>query len=138
MNILFDTNVILDVLLDREPFSEDSSELLSRAERGEIAGFATATTITTIHYLCSRVGDGSKAKRQIGSLLSVLEVATVNRSVIEAALSSRLADFEDAVLTEAGRLVPVEAIATRNKRDFSLAGLPAYTPTELINLLDSD
>lgn len=61
----------------------------------------------------------------------------VNRGVIEAALASRLADFEDAVLGESAALVSADAIVTRNKRDFLAARVPAYTPSELLNLLDS-
>jgi predicted nucleic acid-binding protein len=51
MRVLFDTNVILDVLLERRPFSESASKLLSRVEKGEITGLVCATTITTIYYL---------------------------------------------------------------------------------------
>ena len=54
MKVLFDTNIILDVLLDREPFSEHASYLMSKVERSEINGFLCATTVTTIHYLLSR------------------------------------------------------------------------------------
>ena len=60
MRILFDTNVILDVLLDREPFSTTAAKLFSKVETGEITGYVCATTITTIHYLARKViGTGS-------------------------------------------------------------------------------
>ena len=55
MKILFDTNVILDVLLDREPFSSIAAKLFSRVETGEITGYVCATTITTLHYLTRKV-----------------------------------------------------------------------------------
>lgn len=135
MKILFDTNIILDVLLDRQPFSEDAAALLSCAERGDIAGYAAATTITTLYYLCAKAGGNAKAKRQVASLLALLEIAPVNRGVIESALASRMRDFEDAVLVAAGALVRVEAIATRNKQDFRLASVSAHTPAELLELL---
>ena len=54
MKTLFDTNVILDVLLDREPFSDEASFLLSKVERAEIVGFICATTVTTIYYIASK------------------------------------------------------------------------------------
>ena len=60
MKALFDTNVILDVLLDRVPFSNDASYLLTKVEQSEISGFVCATTLTTIHYLATKVL-GSKA-----------------------------------------------------------------------------
>lgn len=136
MRILFDTHVIPDVLLDRQPFSEDSAALLSCAERGDSAGYAAATTITTLYYLCAKAGGNAEAKRQVASLLALLDIAPVNRSVIESALASRMRDFEDAVLAAAGTLVPVQAIATRNKHDFRLASVSAHTPAELLALLD--
>ena len=55
MKILFDTNVVLDVMLDREPFSESACQLFSIVEQGEAVGFISATTVTTIHYLASKV-----------------------------------------------------------------------------------
>ena len=51
MRILCDTNIILDVLLDREPFVEASAEVLKRCEIGIIEGFTTPTCITDIFYL---------------------------------------------------------------------------------------
>jgi len=137
VRVLFDTNVIMDVLLDREPFSAAAAELMSRAERGQIAGFACGTTITTIHYLCSKVLGKEEARNKLRALLSVVEVAPVARNLIAAALESPVPDFEDAVLSEAATLVSAHAIATRKKKDFSGARVPVYTPPELLRLLDS-
>jgi hypothetical protein len=86
------------------------------AERGDIPGYAAATTITTLYYLCAKAGGNAKTKRQVASLLALLEIATVNRGVIESALASRMRDFEDAVMAAAGALVRVEAIATRTSK----------------------
>ena len=114
MRALLNTNVLLDVLLDREPFSTQSAQVLSRAERGEISGYACATTVTTIFYLCSRASGRRQARRHVETLLSILDVAPVNRRVIEAALASRFKDFEDAVVSESAALVSADTIVTRN------------------------
>jgi len=94
MKVLFDTNVILDVLLDREPFSVATSLLLAKAEQGEIAGFACATTITTIYYLAAKM-----AFCHVQSLLSLLSVAPVNKLVLENAVAAQFRDFENTVLS---------------------------------------
>ena len=138
MKVLFDTNVLLDVLLDREPFSTLATEVLSKVERGELSGYACATTVTTIFYLCRKEVGKDEASRHIHTLLSILEVAPVHRRVIEAALHANFRNFEDAVLSESAVLVSAEAIATRNKKDFSNSPISVYTPEELLNLLDSD
>jgi predicted nucleic acid-binding protein len=126
---------VLDVLLDREPFAEPAADLLSRAEAGEIAGCLCATTITTIHYLASKVVGDKESLLAVRKLLSIFEVAPVNRPVLEAALDSRLADFEDAVLYEAARQVSAQAIVTRDPADFKKSALPVYSPRELLQAL---
>lgn len=135
MKVLFDTNVILDVLLDRMPFSEDASVLLSKAEAGDISAYLCATTITTIHYLAAKtIGDGA-ALHAISSLLNLFEIAPVTRAVLSDALASGFTDFEDAVLYQAARHAGADAIVTRNRQDFKKASLVLYSPNELVNAI---
>jgi len=136
MNILFDTNVLLDVLLDREPFAVDAAFLMTKVEQSEIGGFLCATTVTTIHYLIAKALGAKEAGRHIKSLLSLFIVAPVNRAVFEQALAASFTDFEDAVLHAAACHAGVQLIVTRNVRDFSKATLPVFTPAELINALE--
>lgn len=135
LKVLFDTNVVLDLLLDRKPFSTAAARLLSEAEAGRLTGCVCATTITTIHYLASKVLGAKKAREDIGRLLSFLEVAAVNRPVIESALGGKMADFEDSVLAEAAKQVGANALVTRNARDFKKAGIPVHSPEELLVFL---
>ena len=137
MKVLFDTNVILDVLLDREPFSEDASILLSMVEQSEIMGFVCATTITTIHYLATKSLGPKSASRHIQSLLALFVIAPVNRVVLEEAFKAKFKDFEDAVLHEAALHAGAEYIVTRNISDFKKTKLPVYEPGELLNALES-
>ncbi len=137
MKVLFDTNIILDVLLDRKPFSEHASYLMSKVERSEINGFLCATTITTIHYLLSKYLDKEKAIDSINSIMALFEVASVNRLVIENALKSKFTDFEDAVLHESARHAGAEYIITKNINDFKITKIPVFTPAEFLNMLES-
>lgn len=68
--------------------------------------------------------------------MTVFEVAAVNRGVLEQALVSPLADYEDAVLVEAAGAVGIDAVVTRNVRDFKAASLRVYTPGELLGILE--
>ncbi len=135
MKALFDTNVILDVLLDREPFVYDSLYLLSKVEQSEITGFVCATTITTIHYLASKTLGADQALRHINSLLSLFVIAPVNRIVIENAINSKFNDFEDAVLHAAAQHAGAKYIVTRNSIDFKKSQLSVFEPPELVNAL---
>lgn len=137
MKVLFDTNIILDVLLDRKPFSEHASYLMSKVERSEINGFLCATTVTTIHYLLSKYLDKEKAIDSINSIMALFEIASVNRLVIENALKSKFPDFEDSVLHESARHAGAEYIITRNIKDFKKSKIPAYTATEFLSMLES-
>ncbi len=137
MKILFDTNVILDVLLDREPFSDPAAYLMSKAEQSEIRGFVCATTMTTIYYLVKKVVDSDAANRHTASLMSIFEIAPVNRVVLENALKLNFTDFEDAVLYESALHAGVEYILTRNISDFKSSQIPVFEPIEFIHIIES-
>ena len=135
MKIFFDTNVILDVLLDREPFVRDALYLLARVERSEVTGCICATTVTTIYYLVRKVLGTKEATRHIKTLLSLFEIAPVNRAVLEAALDSKFSDFEDSVLHASALTVGADCIVTRDLSGFKKAKVPVYTPDELVSAL---
>lgn len=135
MKVLFDLDVVLDLLLDRLPFSEDAANLLSKAERGEITGYLCATAVTTLHYIARKTLGERKARQEVRKLLTFLEPVAVNRAVLESALEIRFRDFEDAVSHEAARQAGVECIVTRNVRDFKVSRIPVYSPKDLLRIL---
>ncbi len=135
MKIIFDTNIVLDVLLDREPFSTTGAFLFSKVEKGGLSGFLCATTITTVHYLACKTLGSRQARKHIGDLLTLFEIAPVNRVVLEGALRSPFADFEDAVIHEASVHAGAQALVTRNPTDFKQAKIPVYSPDELVRAL---
>ena len=137
MKILFDTNVILDVLLDREPFSDDAAFLMSLVEQSEIIGLICATTVTTIHYLATKALGPKVASRHIQTLLALFVIAPVNRVVLEGAAKSKFKDFEDAVLHESAIHAGAEYIVTRNLADFAKSKLPTFSPAGLISSIES-
>lgn len=137
MKILFDTNVVLDVLLDREPFSELATKLFSKVEKKELKGFLGATTITTIYYLASKIAGKNKADQEISKLLSIFQIAPVNKSVLDKAIKSKFSDFEDSVLHEAAKQIGAQGIVTRNPKDFKKATLSIYSTEELYKMLVS-
>lgn len=135
MKILFDTNVILDVMLDRTPFSEPASQLLSLVECGDISGIICATTVTTIHYLSTKALGKNKSKNKIKDLITLFEIASVNRTVIENAINSTFTDFEDSVIHQSANHAGAEAIATRDPKGFKKSKIPIYSPVELLKIL---
>ena len=136
MKILVDTNVVLDLLLDRTPHATAAAQVFSLIERNALSGYLCATTLTTVHYLATKVVGRKKSLEEISKLLRLFEVAPVNRVVLEAALGAQgFSDFEDAVLHEAARQTDTDALVTRSKKDFKKATLPVYEPGELIGII---
>lgn len=132
MKLLLDTNVILDVLLDRKPFVTDSAWVVAAVETGRIEGSLCATTITTLHYLASKTLGAKAAIREISCLLQIFRVAPVTEAVLKAALQSTGRDYEDLVLWESARSIGVDGIVTRNPGDFPKSGVSIYLPADIV------
>ena len=96
IRVLFDTNILLDVLLDRQPFVGASQELWAAIEERKVEGFISAHAVTTIHYLLAKAVGNARAKRSLGAILSVFQVAAVDGSVVHNALQAGDSDFENA------------------------------------------
>lgn len=137
MRVMFDTNVVLDLLLDREPFVKEAKILISKVEQGEIVGLLCATTITTIHYLLLKTNGKERSVEIIQSLLKLFEVASVTRVVLQDALEINDKDYEDAVLYKSGYHAGANMIVTRDRKGFSKAELPVMNPKEFLVLLES-
>ncbi len=135
MNVLFDTNVILDVLLEREPHVEAASKLFALVDNGRIEGSMCATTATTIYYIAAKSFGDRRARDQVHGLLGLFEVASVGRDVLDAALDIDFSDYEDAVLHEAARAAGATAIVTRDSQDFANSAIPILDPQELLAVI---
>ncbi len=136
MRVIVDTNVVLDVLLAREPFVDSAVAVFRLAEMSLVDAYLCATTVTTIDYLLEKALPKPEARKALSGLISLFEIAGVNRPVIERALASKINDFEDAVLEEAGKMVGADVVITRNAKDFSVSDLKIFEPTEFLSLFD--
>lgn len=136
MKLLVDTNVVLDVLLAREPFRQNGLKIFAAAETGEMEGWLCATTVTTIHYLAERSVGKEKARGHLENLLRLFHVAPVNGSVLHRALENGFGDYEDGVLYEAAKEAGVDGVVTRNIKDFKESGLPVYLPEAVVAQLE--
>ena len=130
MKVAVDSTVVLDVLLNRDPHVDDSAQILWAAESGAITALLCATTITTIHYMTVKTLGRAGSIAAIDQLLAIFDIAAVNRQVLQAAATSKIRDYEDAVLAHAAELAGATAIITRNAKDFAKSGLRVYTPRE--------
>lgn len=132
MKILIDTNIILDHLLARKPFAENAAWIFSAVEKGNLEGSISGTTVTTIHYLVTKALGAKASQLAVEQLLRLFDVAPINRTILASAIALKFNDFEDAVLHEAAAHAGIQAIITRNTKDFQKATLAIYSPDELI------
>jgi len=135
MKVLFDTNIVLDVLLDRVPFSTPASVLFTKVDKGELIGVLCATTLTTVHYLHSKTAKKKTVTENIRLLLELFEVAPVDQRVLARALDSKIPDFEDAVLEEAGKQSSAGILVTRDRKGFKNSSLTVYEPDPFLKVL---
>lgn len=133
--VLVDTDVVLDVLLERPAFIADAARVFDAVDRGHVGGCVAGHAVTTAYYVC-RNGRGDEAAREgVGLLLDTFDVAPVGRAELAASLASPFTDYEDGVAHEAAVASGCDAVVTRNVRDFAEADIPVYTPAELLAVL---
>jgi predicted nucleic acid-binding protein len=135
--LLFDVNVVLDVLLDRKAFADESSAAWAAVERGDAEGLLSAHALTTLHYLNAKTVGNTKAAETTEALLSVFEVAPVDEAVLRSAVALRWKDFEDAVTAAGARRAKCDAVITRNPRDFKGAPVRVLTPAEAVAWIET-
>ena len=116
--VLFDTNVILDVLLERQPHVQASAVAWATVESGQVKGMLVAHAVTTIHYLVGKQLGDREARRVVAAVLSVFTVAAVNSTVLKQALQSQQTDFEDAVTAAAAQAESCDWILSRDPKGF--------------------
>jgi len=135
VKILIDTNIVLDLILEREPFVEPAIAVFEQIERGTWTGYIAATTITNIFYIIRKAEGREVALNAINRLLIGLQFCAVNRQTIETALTLGQKDFEDGIQLACAIINQLDAIVTRDPKDFSGSNLPIYSPAELLNQL---
>ena len=136
MKVLVDTNVLLDFLLEREPFKKDAEELFAAIDSGQIIGYVTATTLTDIFYIARKHTRSLELAREaVFSILEIMTISPVNRNVLEAAFASGLTDFEDAVQIYSAIAQNLDAIITRDAKGFVSSTIPIYSVRELLKRL---
>ena len=129
--VLFDLNVILDVLQKRQPFYDESARALALAERGAVIGAMAAHSVTTLYTLYAKAHSPDRARVALADLMQILAIAPVDQRTVEQALILPYADLEDAVQMMAAVQAGADYLVTRNSNDYTAGPLPVLLPVEL-------
>lgn len=131
-SVLYDANVLLDVMLNRLPFYAGSAAALRMAARGMVDGYVAGHAVTTVAYVAGRQIGRAPTHRALTQLLTYIRVAPVTDLGVRNALSSSMRDFEDAVTVAAAQAAGVELIVTRDEADFADCPIPTVLPEVLL------
>ncbi len=135
MTVLLDTNIIVDVALERQPYFEASQQVLLLVEQGQIEGYISASTFGDLYYIIRRSRGREWTTDFINWLVTYCQIATVNEAVIRMALTSNFRDFEDAIQYSTAVVNQLDVIVTRNPQDFPVTTPRIISPNELIQEL---
>lgn len=134
--IFVDTNVIVDLIANRQPFSKFAIELFSLAEEGKVKLFTSSHSIATTHYLLKKYIDEKELREILHNLLDFLQIIPIDINTIKKSLKSKHKDFEDALqIITAYSIDKIDCIVTRNIKDFKNSEIPVLTPDELSGIL---
>jgi len=137
MRVLLDTDVVLDFVLERTPYVEAAAQLLEFHAKERYQGFISSITPINVFYVGRKAVGAEKARLSIADLLATLEVCPVTQATLISALDSSFSDYEDAVQYSSAVASGLDAIITRNVRDYKNATLPVFTPAEFLQQLRS-
>jgi predicted nucleic acid-binding protein len=133
MKVLIDTNIVLDFLLQREPFFQDAELLFQSIGAGHVVGYVTATTLTGIFYISRKhTRSIEQARQAISEILTVMVICCIDRAVLELAFNSGLVDFEDAVQIFSAVTQGLDAILTRDAQGFLSSPISVLSVQELL------
>lgn len=135
--IFVDTNILIDLLADRKPFSKYATELFTLAEQKKTKLFASSHSIATTHYLLKRYVDEKSLREILNNLLDFITIIPVDTDIIKKGLRSKNRDFEDAIQILCASTAKVDFIVTRNIKDFKDSTVEVLPPDELILMISS-
>lgn len=136
--IFLDTNVIIDFLADRKPFSISAAGIFNYGVLGKIKLYISAVSYNNIYYILRQSLSNSETIQLLDELSQMTEISDVTKSIIKASLKSDLKDFEDAIQYNCAlSLNKIDFIVTRDTKDFKKSLLPVMNPKEALILIES-
>jgi predicted nucleic acid-binding protein len=129
MKVLADTNIIIDILEQRDKFFQNSYKFIQLAVQGKLEAFMSAGSVTDVYYIIKgSLHDGRKAKEKIIALTALVGLCDTTVGDINTALTLSITDFEDAVIAAIAKRQKADFIVTRNEADFRNSPVPAISP----------
>jgi len=130
MNSVFlDSDILLDVLTGRLPFSIEAAAIFTLIENEQLKGYASSLSFSNLYYVLRKHASHDRVIKSLGKLSDLIEIMNVDQEIVRTALKSGFKDFEDALQCYTAQAnADIELILTRNIKDFQKSDLPVMTP----------
>lgn len=139
MKILIDTNIVIDALTSREPWSKSAEKIFIMAANNIVDMYITASAATDIYYLIRKYLHSTETARQImEKLYSLAGILEVKGEDLIDALASPITDYEDAVVEQVARRSGMECIVTRNQKDYEAGITKIFLPEDFIRFMEQE
>lgn len=136
-NIFLDTNVLMDILANRQPFYKSSAEIYKLGLRKKVVLFTSSNTISTLHYLLKKFTTEENIRKSLDEVTTVLSIIPVDINIIKKSLKSNHKDFEDAIqIVSAQSINNMDCIVTRDLKDYKFAEITVLTPDDFLNTIE--
>jgi len=135
--ILLDTDINLDFVLARQPFFVEAKEIFLRLAQNKFEAYIADITAINIYYFGRKEIGRSNALKELEKLLRLVKVCTVNSAILQKAINSPITDYEDAVQHECAVTENLNAIVTRNAKDYKNSSVKVFSPTEFLQFLQT-
>ncbi len=137
-HVFFDTNVLIDFLAGRKPFSLEAAKLFNYSIKKKISIYVAAVSYNNIYYILRQSCSHLETIKILNELQDWTEVVDVSKEVIKKSLKSDFRDFEDAIQYNCAKAIgKIDCIVTRDTKDFKTSSLPVLTPREALTIIES-
>ncbi|MBK9508004.1 MAG: PIN domain-containing protein [Cytophagaceae bacterium] len=134
--IYLDTNIIIDLLIERVPFSKYAIQIFKKAEEQSIVLYTSSHSIATTHYILKKYIDEKKLREILNDLIDLVNIVPVDLEILRSGLNSKYKDFEDSIqIYCANNIKDISFIVTRNIKDFKDSEITALPPEQAIELI---
>ena len=138
MVILVDTNILMDIIADREPYADYGKKILEKCAKREVTGFMAAHSIPNLFYILRKNFSREERKALLKNLCTIFRISALNTKKILAALDNdKFSDFEDCLQEECAVEEMADYIVTRNPTDFINSRIKVIQQDELLNLINN-
>lgn len=138
MRALIDTNVILDYFLERQPHYSDAEAIILHLANEDFIGYVSSITPVNTYYFGRKFKGPDHALKSVRRLVRLVEIAMATKEVLQDAFMLEFSDYEDAVQCASAMAEGIDAIVTRNTKDYTSSPIPVYSPVEFLEVLQND